>query len=131
MLGIGDFGPALGLTALQLYNAQGNAFDRTALMLRVRTGLHDWARGGPLPTAALSPPSALTSAYAALLSAVNQDSEARGRGESAPFPAHVAWFLDHAERLFATQPLHVAVETLRAGRTFSPSHAALGGRAAV
>ena len=131
MLGIGDFGPALRLTELQLYNAQGNAFDRTALMLRVRMGLQTWAQGGLIPPATFSPPSALVSAYEALLGAVNQDDDARGYGESTPFPAHVAWFLRHAEDLFATKPLGAAIETFRAGHAFSPSSAAPGGRAAA
>ena len=55
MLGIEDFGPALRLTDLQLYNAQGNAFDRTALMMRIRAGLLTWARGDHLPPADFPP----------------------------------------------------------------------------
>ena len=130
MLGIGDFGPALQLTDLQLYNAQGNAFDRTALMMRIRAGLLAWARGDHLPPADFLPPSALVRAYDALLAAVDQDEEARGRGERTPFPAHVAGLLHHAEALLASEPLDAAVAALRAGHAFSPTMAAPGGRAA-
>ena len=129
MLGTGDFGPALRLTELQLYNAQGNAFDRSALMMRIRAGLLTWARGEHLPPADFLPPSELVPAYDALLNAVDQDAEACGLGERTPFPDHVAWVLHYAETLFAREPLDVAIATLRAGQAFSPTMAAPGGRA--
>ena len=131
MLGIGDFGAALRLTELQLYNAQGNAFDRTALVLRIRAGLLAWARGEHLPPATFLPPSALEREYDALLCTVDQDGEARGLGERAPFPDHVTWLLRHAETKLATEPLGTAIAALRAGHAFSPTLAAPGGRVAT
>ena len=129
MLGIGDFAPALRLNDVQLYNAQGNAFDRSALMMRIRPGLLAWHRGEHLPAADFLPPSALAPAYAELLRTVERDDAARGRGEPTPYPDHVAWVLDYAEDLLLHAPRDVAIATLRAGQAFSPSMAAPGGRA--
>ena len=130
MLGIADFAPLLRLSDLQLYNAQGNAFDRSAMMMRVRPGLAAWQRGEPLPAADFRAPSELASAYSALLQVVDRDDEARGRGEPTPYPDHVAFVLNYAEDLLRRVPRDVAVATLRAGQPFSPLVAAHGGRAA-
>ena len=130
MLGIEQFAPLLRLSDVRLYDAQGNAFDRSALMMRVRAGLGAWQRGEHLPAADFMAPSELTRAYNTLLQAVDTDPAARGRGEPTPYPDRVASVLNYAEELLRTMPRDAAVAALRAGQPLRSPTAAQGGRAA-
>ena len=73
-------------------------------------------------------PSGLLRSYAALLRQVRGNPALRQRGDAAPFPAPVAWFLTHAEHLFDQYPHHVAVDMLLAGQAFTSPPAAEYGR---
>ena len=61
-LGWPEYQLAMGLTEHELYNAQGNAFDATALYIRLRPGIAQWQTGG-LPPAASLDPCSLQQAY--------------------------------------------------------------------
>ena len=56
----------LGMDDYQMFNAQGNSFDRAAVALRVREGLATWLAGGALPRHAFPDPAAVASVYGRL-----------------------------------------------------------------
>ena len=78
-----------GLTERQLYDAQGNSFDRTAVALRIRDAVAAWRRGGAVPRHAYPSPRVVARVYEALRAHV------AGMGLPAlvlpqPFPADCA-----------------------------------------
>ena len=57
---------SLGMDDFQMFNAQGNSFDRAAVALRVREGLATWLAGGVLPRHAYPDPSEVLGVYGRL-----------------------------------------------------------------
>ena len=51
---------------LQLFNAQGNSFDRAAVAMRIREALATWAAGGDLPRHAYPDPASVVRVYEGL-----------------------------------------------------------------
>ena len=56
----------LGMDDYQMFNAQGNSFDRAAVALRVREGLATWLSGGVLPRHAFPDPYVVIGVYGRL-----------------------------------------------------------------
>ena len=56
----------LGMDDFQMFNAQGNNFDRAAVAIRVREALATWMAGGVLPRHAYPDPSEVLRVYGRL-----------------------------------------------------------------
>ena len=53
----------LGMDDFQLFNAQGNSFDRAAVAMRVREAMAVWTAGGALPRHAYPDPAGVVGVY--------------------------------------------------------------------
>ena len=53
----------LGMSDYQLFNAQGNSFDRAAVAFRLREAITTWVLGGELPRHAYPAPAEVLEAY--------------------------------------------------------------------
>ena len=82
----------LGFTEDQLFNAQGNNFDRVAIAYRIQAAIDPWVRGEPLPRRPFPPPGAVLRVFDDLREAVLR---AGLPTCSSPFPVDLRSLLLH------------------------------------
>ena len=84
-----------GLDEYQLYNAQGNSFDRTAVAIRIREVVAAWVRGGEVARHEFPAPPAIAASYERLRAGLLRAGLPACRG---PFPEDLVGALLYGAR---------------------------------